>query len=154
MRRDPHAERPGSVFLLRHCDGSAMSMLLWRRGVDNCVCFLRLIPHGGGVLGVCSGSQRVTSFGVAQRWRRRCGSRRVLSLPLPVCGGGVEFCCVHLFVCVVCGGGVRFGALCNSASSYMMRQCSCLLYTYIHLNWITHLELFLKSHLNMICDEK
>ena len=40
-------------------------------------------------------------FGVAQRWRRRRSSRRLLSLPLPVCGG-VVFCWVCLFACVVC----------------------------------------------------
>ena len=44
--------------------------------------------------------------------------------PLPGCSG-VVFCCV----CCLCGGGVRFGALCmNASSSYMMRQCSCLLF--------------------------
>jgi hypothetical protein len=53
-----------------------------------------------------SGLQRAAAFGVAQRWRRRHSSRRLLSLPLPVCGG-VVFC----WVCCLRGGSVRFGVL-------------------------------------------
>ena len=55
-------------------------------------------------------------------------------VPLPGCGG-VVFYCVRCCVCCLCGGGVRFGALCtNASSSYMMQQCSCLLFQKKSLN--------------------
>ena len=40
------------------------------------------------------------SFGVAQPWRQQCSSRRLLSATLSICGG-VVFCWVCLFACVV-----------------------------------------------------
>jgi hypothetical protein len=41
---------------------------------------------------VLPGLQRAAAFGVAQRWWRRRSSEQLLLLPLPVCGGRVEFC--------------------------------------------------------------
>jgi hypothetical protein len=63
-----------------------------------------------------SGLQWATAFGVAKRWRRWRSLRRLLSLPLPVCGG-VVFC----WVCCLCGGGVRFGVLlCRCCAEFGM----------------------------------
>ena len=110
-----------SLLLRRECFADAP---LVQRDRRSCSCGLRVIVPWWRSLGSHSGLQRAAAIDVAQRWRRRRSSRRLLSLPLPGCGG-VVFCCVRY----LCGSGVRFGVLCTNVSSfYMMRQCSCLLF--------------------------
>ena len=77
----------------QRCDGGVLLMLLWDRGIDDRVCGLRVISHGGGVRGAgqaCSGPQllawhSVGNDGAFRGW--------LLLAPLPGCGG-VVFCCV------------------------------------------------------------
>ena len=79
--------------------------------IDDRVCGLRVISHGGGVRGATKACSRpwllawhsIGDGGAVRGW--------FLLAPLPGCGGVVFGC-----VCCLCGAGVRFGTLCMIAS--------------------------------------
>ena len=66
----------------RRCDGGVLLMLLWDRGIDDRVCGLRVISHGGGVRGAaqtCSGPQLLAWHSVGDDGAIRGGFFRFLS---------------------------------------------------------------------------